>query len=53
MSENFLNLLARLNEAEVDFVVIGGFAGVVHGCTMVTEDVDICCHTSITIIIPH
>ena len=43
MSDNFLNLLGRLNKAGVDFVIIGGFAGIVHGCTMVTEDVDICC----------
>jgi hypothetical protein len=43
VSRNFLNLLERLVNAGVDFVIIGGFAGVVHGCTYVTQDIDICC----------
>jgi hypothetical protein len=43
MSSDFYNLLKRLSTAGVDFVVIGGFAGVIHGCTMVTEDIDVCC----------
>jgi len=30
----------------VNFVIIGGFAGVVHGCTYVTQDIDICCDFS-------
>jgi len=38
-----LNLLERLARAGVDFVIVGGFAGVVHGCTYLTEDIDICC----------
>ena len=46
MSSDFLNLLERLVRAGVDFVVIGGFAGVVHGCTYVTQDIDICCDFS-------
>ena len=46
MSRDFLNLLERLVNADVDFVVIGGFAGVVHGCTYVTQDIDICCDFS-------
>lgn len=29
-------------ENEIDFVLIGGFAGVVHGSTQVTRDLDIC-----------
>jgi hypothetical protein len=40
---DFFNLLERLVNAGVDFVIIGGFAGVVHGCTYVTQDIDICC----------
>jgi hypothetical protein len=32
----------------VDFVIVGGYAGVVHGCTLVTQDVDICCDFSPT-----
>jgi hypothetical protein len=43
VSSNFLNLLERLVNTEIDFVIIGGFAGVVHGCTYVTQDIDICC----------
>jgi len=36
------NLLHILLENEIDFVLIGGFAGVVHGSTQVTRDLDIC-----------
>jgi hypothetical protein len=46
VSSNFSNLLERLVKAGVDFVIVGGFAGVVHGCTYVTQDVDICCDFS-------
>jgi len=46
VSSDFLNLLERLSNAGVDFVIIGGFAGVVHGCTYVTQDIDICCDFS-------
>ncbi|MFQ6036155.1 MAG: nucleotidyltransferase [Sedimentisphaerales bacterium] len=46
MSSDFLNLLERLVNAGVDFVIVGGFAGVVHGCTYVTQDLDICCDFS-------
>ncbi|MHC4323133.1 MAG: nucleotidyltransferase [Planctomycetota bacterium] len=47
MSSNFLNLLERLVKAGVDFVIVGGFAGIVHGCTYVTQDIDICCDFSV------
>jgi hypothetical protein len=43
---DFFDLLARLVEAGVDFVIVGGFAGVAHGCTYVTQDIDICCDFS-------
>lgn len=43
MNQNFFNLLDKLYEAGVDFVIIGGLAGAIHGCTIVTEDIDICC----------
>jgi hypothetical protein len=46
VSSDFLNLLERLVAASVDFVVVGGFAGIVHGCTYVTQDIDICCDFS-------
>jgi len=47
VSSDFLNLLERLVNAGVDFVIVGGFAGVVHGCTYVTQDIDICCDFSV------
>lgn len=46
MSKDYLNLIEKLARAGVDFVVVGGFAGVVHGCTYVTQDIDICCDFS-------
>jgi len=35
-------LLQRLADSRVDFVVVGGFAGVLHGSAIVTRDLDIC-----------
>lgn len=35
-------LLQRLCDADVDFVVVGGFAALIHGSTQVTRDLDIC-----------
>jgi hypothetical protein len=46
LSKDFLNLLERLVRHGVDFVIVGGFAGVAHGCTYVTQDIDICCDFS-------
>jgi len=40
------NLLARLIRSNVDFVIVGGFAAVAHGVTLLTQDVDICCDFS-------
>jgi hypothetical protein len=48
MSNPFVTLLGRLAEAQVNFVVVGGFAGVTYGCTYTTQDVDICCDFSPT-----
>ena len=42
MTGNLLTLLKRLYAAKVDFILIGGFAGIAHGCTYVTQDIDIC-----------
>jgi hypothetical protein len=39
---NLHQLLRRLAEAKLDFVVIGGYAGVLHGSSLVTNDLDIC-----------
>lgn len=46
MSEGFVDLLERLADAGVEFVVVGGYAAIVHGCTYMTQDVDICCDFS-------
>jgi hypothetical protein len=35
-------LIERLCDAQVDFVIVGGFAGVLHGSTLVTRDLDVC-----------
>jgi hypothetical protein len=43
VSSSPLNLLQRLARASVDFVIVGGYAGVVHGCTYTTQDIDVCC----------
>jgi hypothetical protein len=42
MRDDFIDLLGRLVREGVDFVIVGGFAGTVYGCTLVTQDVDIC-----------
>jgi hypothetical protein len=39
---NFENLLARLLEHRVDFVLVGGFAATAYGGTLLTQDVDVC-----------
>jgi hypothetical protein len=46
MKSDFFEILRRLEKAEVSFVVIGGFAATTYGCTMVTQDIDICCDFS-------
>lgn len=43
MSQPYTDLLARLTAADVDFVLIGGYACIVQGGTITTEDIDICC----------
>lgn len=40
--QDLKKLLEILLENNVDFVLIGGFAAVVHGSTLVTQDLDIC-----------
>jgi hypothetical protein len=41
--QNLSALMRRLIEAQVEFVLVGGFAAVAHGVTLITRDVDICC----------
>jgi len=36
------SLLSRLIQARVEFVIVGGFAAMAHGVTLVTQDIDIC-----------
>jgi len=35
-------LLQRLCDADVDFVIVGGFAAMLHGSSMLTRDLDVC-----------
>lgn len=46
MSNDFSNLLERLAGADIDFVIVGGFAGVVHGCWFLTQSIEVCCDFS-------
>lgn len=40
---NLEDILERLIRSHVEFVIIGGFAVLAHGASLMTEDVDICC----------
>lgn len=44
--QNLAELTRRLIEAEVEFVLVGGFAALAHGAMRSTRDVDICCRFS-------
>jgi hypothetical protein len=44
--QNLSELVRRLTVSQVEFVLVGGFAAVAHGATLVTRDVDICCRFS-------
>jgi len=44
---NFENLLTRLIEHQVEFVLVGGFAATAYGSTLLTQDVDICMRFSV------
>lgn len=35
-------LIERLCDAGIDFVIVGGFVGMLHGSTLVTRDLDVC-----------
>jgi hypothetical protein len=39
-------MLATLAQGAVEFVLVGGYAAVAHGVTLVTQDIDICCRFS-------
>jgi len=40
---NLEDLVDRLIRARMDFVIVGGFAVLSHGASMMTEDLDVCC----------
>ena len=40
--QTIARLLERLAAGEVEFVVVGGFAAVLHGSSQVTQDLDVC-----------
>ncbi len=35
-------LLLRLSEAGIDFVLVGGYAAILHGSSALTRDIDVC-----------
>jgi hypothetical protein len=35
-------LLQTLCDAEIEFVIVGGFAAMLHGSSMLTRDLDVC-----------
>lgn len=39
---DFVKLLVRLADYQVRFVLVGGLAAAAHGCSLVTQDVDVC-----------
>lgn len=44
--QNLAELTRRLIDAQVEFVLVGGFAAIAHGVLRSTRDVDICCRFS-------
>jgi predicted nucleotidyltransferase len=40
--QNFDRLLHRLADSGLEFVIVGGFAAVTHGSSLLTRDLDIC-----------
>src|SRR5712671_5618039 len=44
--QNLAELTKRLIEAQVEFVLVGGFAALAHGSLRSTRDVDVCCRFS-------
>ncbi|MBU0505608.1 MAG: nucleotidyltransferase [bacterium] len=40
--QDLQDLLKFLIHSPIDFVIVGGFAAVIHGCNQTTRDIDIC-----------
>jgi hypothetical protein len=47
MKTAFHEIIEKLAKGKIKFILIGGFAGIAHGGTYVTQDVDICLDFSI------
>lgn len=45
-SKKIEGLLKVLTSSQIDFILIGGFAAVLHGCHYSTRDIDICISSS-------
>lgn len=43
---NLSSMLGRLVSGRIEFVLVGGYAAVAHGASLMTRDVDICCSFS-------
>lgn len=41
MASNFLDILSRLHDRHVEFVIVGGVAAALHGSSRVTFDLDV------------
>lgn len=39
---DFVQLLCRLLDEPIEFVLVGGLAAATHGCSIVTQDIDLC-----------
>ena len=44
MNSSLESLLERLTAGGVEFILVGGFAAVAHGASILTRDVDVCLH---------
>ena len=41
MTTDFAALIARLTDADVEFIIVGGVAGTIHGAGRATADLDV------------
>ena len=51
--QSLSDLLKVLIDSKIDFVLIGGYASVVHGSTFVTRDLDICAMVTPSDVLQH
>lgn len=40
--QNFRQILERLSDAGIEFVIVGGYAALTHGSSFLTRDLDLC-----------